>query len=540
MKRFARALLLCVFAALFGACETVEPVYSGANGDGSEEIDRLKTLYKDAIRVPITPHIVNQIRKEKKEHLFGEIRYYTSVNIVLVRDRAGVSSLELETLNLEPETAQELLSPQDGQTITILTFKEGGSLLNQSRISKDDEGYLGSISQEGDVFEIVYPQRLITLGFVLNREKNWYDLEFAIEQSEEGRVPLALTGARPHLLIYYQTVFSDVGETRIQLDSPPAQPVENSSAFVEQNPALAQVPSPQIPQPGPNNGVQPVNGAVPPVNDPVQPVNGTVPPADETAPPLNEVAQPVDEAAQPADEAAPVDEAAPSMAVVPPAGNPVQAADQAVAKAEPPEEPVQSTPSSPAVRQDIDQSGLEAGPPAGNVPAVSEAPKPGNFAGEPAPEGDTQDQNLSETVIFLEPAEKSTFTGPPESPPVPVISSLDQEEEDPNSIKVVLIMGGSAPAGTTGAGVRTVSSAASSVRENRVPGNYYTIQVGAFRDQKNAALAYAALERGGFTPLYECYQDLTRVVIPEVDQKDLARTRERVRALGFGEPYIRQ
>jgi cell division protein FtsN len=71
-------------------------------------------------------------------------------------------------------------------------------------------------------------------------------------------------------------------------------------------------------------------------------------------------------------------------------------------------------------------------------------------------------------------------------------------------------------------------------------GNFFVVQVGAFQDKKLADAAYAALKQEGFNPNYEDYQDLTRVFIPEVEPKDLARTRDRVKALGFGEPYIRQ
>jgi hypothetical protein len=71
-------------------------------------------------------------------------------------------------------------------------------------------------------------------------------------------------------------------------------------------------------------------------------------------------------------------------------------------------------------------------------------------------------------------------------------------------------------------------------------GSGYVLQVGAFKDRKNAADAYATLEREGFNPHYEDYQNLTRVVVPSVEPKDLANARARIKALGFGEPYVRQ
>jgi cell division protein FtsN len=417
--------------------------------------------------VPITPQIVSQVREEKKEYLLGEIRYYTSVNIALVRDRAGTSSLDLETQelgrNTGPQNTRTTQSAsgaepepfQDSQTITILTFKEGGSSLNQSRISRDDEGQLGSINPKGDIFEINYPERRITLGFVLNREKNWYDLEFAIEETKEGRVPLALTGARPHLLIYYRTVFPESGETRIQLNNEP--PAKNSSAVTGWEPDMAQFLPLQTPPPDTVNSVQPT-----------EQLTVSVQPFDNT----------------------PVEQKAQSVAI--------------------PDEPVWSAPYSAA----------------GDVLALGDASDPGDVTLEPAPERAPPAPSWA--------PESAT---PPEFPPIPVILPLD-DYEDSRSVEVVLIMGRSVLPDT--APVRTVSVIVPAAKESHVPGNYYTVQVGAFRDQKNASSVYTALEREGFNPLYECYQSLTRVVIPAVDQKDLARTREKIRALGFGEPYVRR
>jgi cell division protein FtsN len=73
-----------------------------------------------------------------------------------------------------------------------------------------------------------------------------------------------------------------------------------------------------------------------------------------------------------------------------------------------------------------------------------------------------------------------------------------------------------------------------------LPDNSYVMQVGAYHDRENAAAAYTVLERAGFNPQYEDYQNLTRVVLPSVARNDLVHTRDRLKALGFGEPYIRQ
>ncbi|MDR1444026.1 MAG: SPOR domain-containing protein [Treponema sp.] len=413
-------------------------------------------LYKEAVRVPITPQIINQVRAEKKDHLLGEIRYYTSVDIALVHDEAGTSSLDLETQELrkgaeaqnaeaaqsssEGETAQTDLF-QENQTISILTFKESGASLNQTRISRDDEGMLGSINQEGDIFEINYPERQITLGFVLNQEKNWYDLEFAVEENEQKRIPLTLAGTRPHLLINYQTVFSNAGETRIQLNSGPDYQAGDAS----------RLSSPVSSQPGTiDNRALPPAAAAEPVNNTNRSV-AVINPADNT----------------------PVV----AMEFVDNTGRPAAAAN-----------PVEDT-------------------------ALSVSDRPVIVFGQ----FDTDDS--------LGPSSFSEF------PRIPPVLSPDETAAGEGNT-VVLIM-----SGTGGSGLTPVADISGAGAETRASG--YTIQVGAFREQKNAAAAYAALEQEGFSPLYEYHQNLTRVVIPAVDQKELARTREKVKALGFGDPYVR-
>jgi hypothetical protein len=408
MKYAIQVFLLCVITAfIFSACTSVQSKSnSSTNNVTSKEIDRLEALYKGAIRVPITPQIVDQVREENKEHLFEEIPYYTSVDIVLVHDRAGTSSIDLET--------QKLRKDQE-----VLTFREGGPSLNQSKISRDEEGRLaGAISQEGDTFEISYPEHPVILGFVLNRESNWYDLEFAVEETGGERIPLAMAGARPHLLINYRTVFPDASETRVQFDNrinqqTPRQPAESSSA-AGQDFALRQA---------------------------------------EYIPPLDFDA---------------VD---------------IEAVDRFANKT---------------------GGDIWGEPPAAKVFRENEYTYPESFAAEPAP---------------------------PDEPWVP--------EAPPPSREHVLVENG----GYSPEVVLVLDDSGANTGGNPAPGNagnYYTVQVGAFQNQKNAVAAYTALERGGFAPCYEYHQSLTRVVIPAVAQKDLPRTREKIRALGFSELYVRQ
>jgi hypothetical protein len=596
MKRFAGLFLFCVIIVLFSACGTMEK--SSAPNDGSvdlaREVDRLEGLYKEAVRVPITPQIVNQVREEKKGYLLGEIRYYTSVNIALIHDSTGASSLDLETQELGRNTeTQDIVQnssgtgpdqrdlSQDNSSILILTFKEGGSSLNQNRISRNDEGQLGSISPKGDIFEISYPNHRITLGFVLNQERNWYDLEFAVEENGQGRVPLALTGARPHLLINYQTVFPNTGETRIQLNNGQNRPAEGSSAVTGQDPAASQLSSLQSLQPDAiddgsgalDNTAQPVVATEPPddtaqpivavaelpvdtaqpvviatesPDDTAQPVVATKPP-DDTAQPIVAVAElPVDTAQPVAAATPPVDVAQPVVAPaalpndtaqpVAPATPPVDTAQPVVAT-EPPDDTAQPIVAVAALPNDTAQPVAPATPPVDTTqPVVVATESPVNTA-QPVP-----DQNLVMVIGQSGKEEPQRSSSLPEVSWVPPVLSPVQElvPNEDNTVKVVLIMSG---AGNSSADRTPVvdTSGVNSVagEEPRASGTYYTIQVGAFREQKNAVAAYVALERDGFNPLYEYHQNLTRVVIPAVDQRELVQTRERIKALGFGDPYVR-
>jgi hypothetical protein len=439
MKRLAGIFLLAVIAlALFPACGTVEESSVGAGVDLTREVDRLQGLYREAVRVPITPQIVNLIRKEEKDYLLGEIRYFTSINIALMHSRAGESSMGLENKELPrvrrggpvqdpPADSGARSSGPDAapqvsiefQEIPVLTFKEGGSSLDQRRITSDDEGHLKNLSPGGDIFEIAYPDRGIVLGFTLNREDNWYDLEFAVDETTGERTSLAMTGARPHLMINFQAVFP-FGETRIQMDKTLRPPDLPAAAGTES-------PPPEPPRSGSFDSNPPQVSLVPPE-----------PPPD--APPAGTLAE------------------------------------------NPPSYPEGET----AGREDLEEFYLEEAPP------TPWEDRYGEYLGEgESPEVD---------VVFL--AEKPGPSAPDTAAPVPEKT---------------------APA------------------ESAFPGlDRSIIQVGALRERQNASAAFAVLEGAGFCPRYEACQDLTRVLIPAVERGDLPRIREELKALGLGEPYVRQ
>jgi hypothetical protein len=487
MKRLAGIFLHGVIAlVLFSACRTVEESSTGV--DLTREVDRLQGLYREAVRVPITPQIVNQIRREEKDYLLAEIRYFTSINIALMHSRAGESSMGLENKELPrvrrggplqgspagsggrtnqnsgntgPSSTQDA-APRvsiEFQEIPILTFKEGGSSLDQRRITSDDEGHLKDLSPEGNVFEILYPDRGLVLGFTLNREENWYDLEFAVDENTGERTSLAMTGARPHLMINYQAIFP-FGETRIQMDKtlrPPAptagsepwQPPLSGSS--ESNPPQASLAPPETPADIPAESPPDAGLFFPPVES-IPLVEG-VPsgvPLMESTPPAESIAE-----------------------------NPPLYPEEGIADK--------------GNRGNTEDFYLEEAPPTAWEDQYEDL-----YLGDRGGEGPEVD------VVLL--TEKSGPSSPDPAAPVPAV-----EKTVPVPVETAL----------SGLG-------------------RYIIQVGAFREKRNASAAFAALEGAGFCPLYEPHQGLTRVLIPAVERADLARVREKVRALGLGEPYVRQ
>jgi cell division septation protein DedD len=469
MKRLAGIFLLCVIA-LFSACGTMDSPESGAEIDLPGEVNRLRDLYREAVRVPITPQIVTQVRKEDREYLLGEIRYFSSVNIALMNNRTGESSLNVETQDLpridrprpvRDSTARQAQdaqgtrttaqasqgsrnsSPVQGagesssvssaeeaplsvtfQEIGVLTFREGGSFLNQRRITSDDEGHLKSLSPGGDVFEIHYPNRGLILGFALNQAENWYDLEFAIDETSGERTSLAMTGVRPHLMINYQTVFP-AGETRIQMD----KTQELSPAVTGEN------PPPPIPE-SPFAGYAD-SGFAPEADDPGESLAG---------------------------------------------GGWASSEDLRS----------EDLPFYPGENAGVAEGGAET------------------FILERAPPTQWEDDALED--MFL------------------------GEGESPVEVDVVLVMEkpGPPPPDLTAERIRPAGEMLPH------PFSNYVIQVGAFRERRNADAAFTALERAGFCPRYETHQDMTRVLIPAVAGRDLVWVREKVKALGFGEPYVRR
>ena len=68
----------------------------------------------------------------------------------------------------------------------------------------------------------------------------------------------------------------------------------------------------------------------------------------------------------------------------------------------------------------------------------------------------------------------------------------------------------------------------------------YEIQIGAFKDIRNAEKYIAILERNGFIPVYEQYLDFTRVKITGIPAREIRQYLIKVKQMGFDEVIIRE
>jgi cell division septation protein DedD len=68
----------------------------------------------------------------------------------------------------------------------------------------------------------------------------------------------------------------------------------------------------------------------------------------------------------------------------------------------------------------------------------------------------------------------------------------------------------------------------------------YRVQVGAFSNTGNAQQCFNRLKSAGFTPFYEQYGSLYRVVLTGIQAADMAGVIRRLEAAGFREAWIRE
>jgi cell division septation protein DedD len=73
-----------------------------------------------------------------------------------------------------------------------------------------------------------------------------------------------------------------------------------------------------------------------------------------------------------------------------------------------------------------------------------------------------------------------------------------------------------------------------------VPQATYRIQLGAFSNPDNARQCFARLQSAGFSPFYEQYGSLWRVIIAGVKAADIAQFSMRLQMAGFTDVWIRE
>jgi cell division protein FtsN len=68
----------------------------------------------------------------------------------------------------------------------------------------------------------------------------------------------------------------------------------------------------------------------------------------------------------------------------------------------------------------------------------------------------------------------------------------------------------------------------------------YRLQLGSYSSTGNAAQCFQRLISNGFSPCYEQYGNLHRVILPGIRAADTPRIIQRLEAAGFAEVWVRQ
>jgi len=75
---------------------------------------------------------------------------------------------------------------------------------------------------------------------------------------------------------------------------------------------------------------------------------------------------------------------------------------------------------------------------------------------------------------------------------------------------------------------------------NPYSGTLYRVQVGAFSSPGLAQQCFSRLAAAGFSPAYEPYGSVNRIVLPGIPAADVASLVQRLAAAGFNEVWIRE
>ncbi len=134
----------------------------------------------------------------------------------------------------------------------------------------------------------------------------------------------------------------------------------------------------------------------------------------------------------------------------------------------------------------------------------------------------------------VEATKEKADTGIPDSPLAssPTITSPEKMEEAPAAAERVIAVEKDAPALPPARVLPQLPEVKS--------GTFYRIQVGSYKVERFAALAFDKLEKASFVPAYERYLDMYRVVIPMVPSDKVEWYAGQLGKLGFREVLIRK
>jgi rare lipoprotein A len=72
------------------------------------------------------------------------------------------------------------------------------------------------------------------------------------------------------------------------------------------------------------------------------------------------------------------------------------------------------------------------------------------------------------------------------------------------------------------------------------PNTVYRVQIGSFKEARNALAAFERLKEKGLSPVYERNGDFFRVVLSGIPSKEMAAVLEKVQMAGFNDPLLRE
>jgi hypothetical protein len=68
----------------------------------------------------------------------------------------------------------------------------------------------------------------------------------------------------------------------------------------------------------------------------------------------------------------------------------------------------------------------------------------------------------------------------------------------------------------------------------------YRVQVGSFREARNALAAFDRLKGAGLNPVYERNGDYFRVVLSGIPSDEVNGVLQKIRTAGFADPLLRE